>query len=128
MLIDVLGPTGISGREGQFDHEGVQVDIAPLFDASQTTSSLTIQRPHDETSDVAHLSPAASSSSFPGESSSWILGDPFAADFGSEDASLHLTSPTVAKAVDSYFQYCHRQPIWCFDYEDLEGMGFLSKE
>lgn len=128
MLIDVLGPTGISGREGQFDHAGVQVDIAPLFDASQTTSSLTIQRPHDETSDVAHLSPAASSSSFPGESSSWILGDPFAADFGSEDASLHLTSPTVAKAVDSYFQYCHRQPIWCFDYEDLEGMGFLSKE
>lgn len=25
---DVLGPTGISGGEGQLDHEGVQVDIA----------------------------------------------------------------------------------------------------
>lgn len=30
--------------------------------------------------------------------------------------------------MDFYFQYCHRQPIWCFNYEDLEDTGFLPKE
>ena len=76
------------------------------------------------------LSPAESSTNsntFPNETS-YALNDFFAPEFGSEDPTLHLSSPAVAKAVDFYFQYCHRQPIWCFNYEDLEEMGFLPKE
>ena len=30
--------------------------------------------------------------------------------------------------MELYFHYCHRQPIWCFDYEDLEDKGSLSDE
>lgn len=83
-------------------------------------------RPHDE-----DPSPAKSpSNSLPSESN-YALNNLLAPELGfegPEDSSLHISSPPVAKAVDLYFQYCHRQPIWCFNYEDLEDMGFLPKE
>ncbi|KAB8211813.1 hypothetical protein BDV34DRAFT_184326 [Aspergillus parasiticus] len=45
-----------------------------------------------------------------------------------EDSNPHPSSAAVSKALELYFHYCHRQPIWCFDYEDLEEKGSLSDE
>lgn len=95
--------------------------------AKKKKLNLTIHRPLDESSEIADPSPAKSSQSFAGDANC-LLNDPFAAEFGSEDASLHLNSPIVGQALELYFQYCHRQPIWCFNYEDLESMEFLPKE
>ncbi|KAM3497769.1 hypothetical protein MY10362_008888 [Beauveria mimosiformis] len=34
----------------------------------------------------------------------------------------------VGLGIRLYFEYCHRQPIWCFEYDDVGDFGQLSKE
>lgn len=34
----------------------------------------------------------------------------------------------VGLGIRLYFEYCHRQPIWCFEYEDVGDFTQLSKE
>ncbi|KAE8148739.1 hypothetical protein BDV25DRAFT_157694 [Aspergillus avenaceus] len=48
--------------------------------------------------------------------------------FGNDDSNSQPSSATVSRGVELYFHYCNRQPIWCFDYEDLEDKGCLSDE
>lgn len=31
------------------------------------------------------------------------------------------TPSAVVTAIDLYFQYCHRQPIWCFNRDEIDG-------
>jgi hypothetical protein len=37
-------------------------------------------------------------------------------------------SLSVPKAIDIYFKYWHRQPLWCFNIEDLEDQDDLPDE
>lgn len=56
------------------------------------------------------------------------VNDPFFLGFGYEDSSAQPSSSAIAKAIDLYFEYCHRQPIWCFDREDVSDPSYLSEE
>lgn len=122
--IDALlgGPASVPGREGQFHHERLQVDHDPSLPSLVCLLVFTLlilsRPPPDKISEPSDPSPE----------STYALNDFFAPEFATDDASLHLSSPTVTRAVDLYFQYCHRQPIWCFNYEDLEDMGVLPRE
>ena len=44
-----------------------------------------------------------------------------------EEAKAHPSSQ-ISYAIDLYFQYCHRQPVWCFDREDVKDPSSLSEE
>lgn len=54
--------------------------------------------------------------------------DSFPFGFGCEDSQQYPSPHAIAKGIDLYFHYCHRQPIWCFDRDELEENGCLSKE
>ncbi|KAJ5543610.1 transcriptional regulator family: Fungal Specific TF [Penicillium sp. DV-2018c] len=47
---------------------------------------------------------------------------------GYEDPISHPSSSAIAKAIDLYFEYCHRQPIWCFEREEIADPTYLSEE
>ncbi|KGO73005.1 hypothetical protein PITC_062290 [Penicillium italicum] len=38
------------------------------------------------------------------------------------------SSSVISHGIDLYFQYCHRQPIWCFDREEALNTCSLSEE
>jgi hypothetical protein len=46
---------------------------------------------------------------------------------GFEDSKINPSS-RISQAVDLYFQYCHRQPIWCFDREEVKDTSYISEE
>ncbi|EPS29317.1 hypothetical protein PDE_04266 [Penicillium oxalicum 114-2] len=55
------------------------------------------------------------------------LNDPFLLGLGFENSKISPSS-RVSQAVDLYFQYCHRQPIWCFDREEVKDTSYISEE
>lgn len=52
------------------------------------------------------------------------------ARFGLEDPSRGTSSLSlsVPKAIDIYFKYWHRQPLWCFNLDELEDQDDLPDE
>lgn len=55
------------------------------------------------------------------------LNDTFLLGMGFDESKVHPSS-RVSQAVDLYFQYCHRQPIWCFDREEVKDPSYISEE
>lgn len=55
------------------------------------------------------------------------FNDSFLLGLGFEDSKTHPSS-RIAQAIDLYFQYCHRQPIWCFDHEEVKDPTYMSEE
>jgi hypothetical protein len=41
---------------------------------------------------------------------------------------LQISPSTLSDGIEIYFDLCHRQPIWCFDREDLEESEEISTE
>lgn len=56
------------------------------------------------------------------------VNDPFFLGLGFEDSATQPSSSAIAKAIDHYYEYCHRQPIWCFEREELSDPSYLSEE
>ena len=56
------------------------------------------------------------------------VNDPFPFGFGFDDGAHYPSAQAITSGIDLYFQYCHRQPVWCFDRDELEENGCLSKE
>ncbi|KAJ5671487.1 hypothetical protein N7507_000614 [Penicillium longicatenatum] len=54
------------------------------------------------------------------------LNEPFLG-LGFEDTKGHTPS-RVSRAIELYFQFCHRQPIWCFEREEVKDPSYLSEE
>ncbi len=51
--------------------------------------------------------------------------------YDSEDTSHLLRRPDpsdVAVGLELYFKYCHRQPIWCFERDEVNDPGALPAE
>lgn len=46
----------------------------------------------------------------------------------SELSTRRPSFTTTAKAIGLYFEYCHRQPIWCFDRGEVEDQDRLPDE
>jgi hypothetical protein len=42
--------------------------------------------------------------------------------------SLRPNQSELSGAINLYFRYCHRQPIWCFEREDVASHGAISEE
>ncbi|KAJ5895010.1 hypothetical protein N7495_006701 [Penicillium taxi] len=53
--------------------------------------------------------------------------DPFLLGIGLEDSKTNPES-CLLHAIELYFQYCHRQPIWCFDREEVKDANTTSEE
>jgi hypothetical protein len=52
-----------------------------------------------------------------------------ASEFGSSGISNLRPGPSdIALGIGLYFKYCHRQPIWCFEREDLGDYAILPEE
>lgn len=47
---------------------------------------------------------------------------------GFPDTNLQISPSTISDGIDIYFDLFHRQPIWCFDREDLEQNQEISPE
>lgn len=45
-----------------------------------------------------------------------------------ETSTLRPSSSVVAKAIGLYFDYCHRQPIWCFERHEVDDQDWIPKE
>lgn len=56
-----------------------------------------------------------------------VLSDPYLLALGYEDSKVNPSS-RISQAIDQYFQYCHRQPIWCFEREEVKDPSYLSEE
>lgn len=64
----------------------------------------------------------------PGETR-YTINDDLSARFGLDGPTRGTSSLAVPKkAIDLYFKYCHRQPIWLFDRDELEDQGDLPDE
>ncbi|GIK07275.1 hypothetical protein Aspvir_002933 [Aspergillus viridinutans] len=54
--------------------------------------------------------------------------DPSPPNFAFDDTSPQPSSLAVARAVDLYMKYCHRQPVWCFNFEEYGDLESLPEE
>jgi hypothetical protein len=54
--------------------------------------------------------------------------DPSPPNFAFDDTSPQPSSLAVARAVDLYMKYCHRQPVWCFNFEEHGDLESLPEE
>ncbi|KAF9889814.1 hypothetical protein FE257_006904 [Aspergillus nanangensis] len=62
------------------------------------------------------------------EDPSSTISDPFPLGFDYGEANLQPSVSMITRGIDLYFQHCHRQPIWCFEREELEFQDRLSEE
>ncbi|ODA79295.1 hypothetical protein RJ55_04888 [Drechmeria coniospora] len=45
--------------------------------------------------------------------------------FGADDPVARQNVCDMATSIELYFKYCHRQPIWCFEREDVGDYGAI---
>ncbi|KAH6887621.1 hypothetical protein B0T10DRAFT_490102 [Thelonectria olida] len=45
-----------------------------------------------------------------------------------EDSHLRPSPSDIAISINLYFKYIHRQPIWCFERDEVSDCGFLPEE
>lgn len=45
-----------------------------------------------------------------------------------ENSHLRPSASDIAISINFYFKYIHRQPIWCFEREDVSDCAFLPEE
>ncbi|KAF5659313.1 c6 transcription factor [Fusarium circinatum] len=46
----------------------------------------------------------------------------------SENSSLRPSHSDIAVGIALYFEYCHRQPIWCFERDEVRDFGSMHDE
>ncbi|RWA14804.1 hypothetical protein EKO27_g298 [Xylaria grammica] len=82
----------------------------------------------DPTEDIADGSetsdsqtPASERQNYPDRNLSSALSD-------SENSDTRPGPADIATGIHLYFKYCHRQPIWCFERDDINNYGSLPHE
>ncbi|KAF2964474.1 hypothetical protein GQX73_g9098 [Xylaria multiplex] len=65
--------------------------------------------------------PAPERQKYPEGNISTVLSD-------SENSDTHPGPADIAAGIHLYFKYCHRQPIWCFEREDINNYSSLPHE
>ncbi|KAH8809401.1 hypothetical protein F5884DRAFT_734516 [Xylogone sp. PMI_703] len=60
--------------------------------------------------------------------SRYTIHDNLSTGFGVDYPVPTTSSLAVSKAIDLYFKHCHRQPIWCFNINELEDQDDLPDE
>lgn len=46
----------------------------------------------------------------------------------SENSSLRPSHSDIAVGISLYFEFCHRQPIWCFERDEVRDFGSMHDE
>lgn len=46
----------------------------------------------------------------------------------SENSSLRPSPSDIAGGIALYFEYCHRQPIWCFERDEIRDFASMHDE
>jgi hypothetical protein len=104
------------------------LSLIPCFFENPDTFSRSLPQDqnhsgNNEAADATYSAASCPSSADFGPS----LNDPFLLGMGFEDSKISPSS-RISQAVDLYFQYCHRQPIWCFDREEVKDTSYISEE
>ncbi|RAK95220.1 putative C6 transcription factor [Aspergillus ibericus CBS 121593] len=61
--------------------------------------------------------------------SNYPSNDPYPHAAEVEDVATPQPSPSaIARAIDLYVEHCHRQPVWCFDFDGPGEPGSLPEE
>jgi hypothetical protein len=80
---------------------------------------------NDEVTDNSERSysatPPAREPNFPANTQPAVVFDP-------ESGNLRLGRSSMVTGINLYFKYCHRQPIWCFEREELGDYGSIPEE
>lgn len=127
------GPAGVPGREVG-SHVACE-QVRGKRSAASRYFSDRLPRPiqssrheptHEEINDI-ETSYSETARSAPGEPS-YARTHAYPRGSGFEDSSQRPASSAVAKGIDLYFEYCHRQPIWCFNREDIGDKNGLPNE
>ncbi|CAM1506046.1 Fc.00g056870.m01.CDS01 [Cosmosporella sp. VM-42] len=58
----------------------------------------------------------------------YTTSHPSTSIFDSGNSNLRPRSSDIATGISLYFKYCHRQPIWCFEREEVSDYGSLPEE
>ena len=82
-------------------------------------------QPFEGTADASEKSysvtPPGRESSYPPHNLSAMMLNP-------ETASMRPGRAEMAIGINLYFKFCHRQPIWCLEREDIEDYASLPEE
>ncbi|KAI1823801.1 hypothetical protein F4861DRAFT_531371 [Xylaria intraflava] len=76
----------------------------------------------DESETSGSPTPAPDRQSYPGSRLSTVLST------DSESPDTRPGPADIAAGIHLYFKYCHRQPIWCFEREDVGDYSSLPHE
>ncbi|KAJ5612256.1 Aromatic-ring-hydroxylating dioxygenase alpha subunit [Penicillium lagena] len=79
---------------------------------------------HEDVSESSYSANTHPSCSDPG----YTLNDMLSLGFGLDSSNQQPPHTSISRGLDLYFEYCHRQPIWCFDREDVEDTSYLPEE
>lgn len=78
--------------------------------------------------DVAVTSEKSASLSPPAPEPVGLVAKSPATAFSNGNSTQRPGPTDIAIGMRLYFEYCHRQPIWCFDREEVADYGALPEE
>ncbi|KAF7544082.1 hypothetical protein G7Z17_g10228 [Cylindrodendrum hubeiense] len=94
--------------------------------ADQTKRTIRHEQAIEE--EVAETSEKSYSASPPAPEPNYPVSHPSTATFDSETSNLRPCASDISIGIDLYFKYCHRQPIWCFDREEVSDYASIPEE
>ncbi|EEY20405.1 hypothetical protein D7B24_001168 [Verticillium nonalfalfae] len=64
----------------------------------------------------------------PRDAANFPTTNPFPTMFDPDLANLRPGRSDMANGINLYFKFCHRQPIWCFERDEVSDYGSLPEE
>ncbi|CRK14736.1 hypothetical protein BN1723_010453 [Verticillium longisporum] len=64
----------------------------------------------------------------PRDASNFPTTNPFPTMFDPDLANLRPGRSDMVNGINLYFKFCHRQPIWCFERDEVSDYGSLPEE
>lgn len=99
-----------------------------ILSGTRPTQELRPEKTHEGINGINGISDPYPNTTRLSSNEPTTVNDPFFLGFGYDDSNSHPSSSAIAKSIDLYFEYCHRQPIWCFDRNEVSDPGCLSEE
>ncbi|KAH6670298.1 hypothetical protein F5X68DRAFT_265048 [Plectosphaerella plurivora] len=78
--------------------------------------------------DATSTSEKSYSTTPPGREASFTTENPFAISFDPDMTNLRPNRSDMAAGINLYFKYCHRQPVWCFERDEVGDFSCLPEE
>ncbi|KAJ5084915.1 transcriptional regulator family: Fungal Specific TF [Penicillium alfredii] len=120
-------PRGSRGGQSSDRLAYLEEKVNLILNGSRPAQPARQEQGHDAINDLSETSYSTNTRLSSGEPNC-SLNDPFLFGLGFEDSGLQASSPAIARGIDLYFENCHRQPIWCFDRDELRDQSCLSEE